>query len=126
MTQRNPIAPGQGANARVAELHDLCDQDYAKGQYQRATAVNLAPSYAAISAAAYSPAAEPSDLDVAIRVAQRMLDSDDRLALRESLRLLLRALSAEPLSEEEAARRSVDRAFPTVAKFLAQERGEGQ
>ncbi|MFF0080238.1 hypothetical protein ACFYR1_11130 [Streptomyces canus] len=69
---------------------------------------------------------EPSDLDVAIRVAQQLLDSGDATILRESLRILLRALDAEPLTEEEAVRRSVDRAFPAVAAFLAQERGEGQ
>lgn len=68
--------------------------------------------------------AEPSDLDVAISVAQQLLDSGDATILRESLRILLRALDAEPVSEEEAARRSVDRAFPAVAAFLASERGE--
>lgn len=67
-------------------------------------------------------AAEPSDLDVAIRVAQRTLDSGSPIALRESLRLVLRALDAEPVTEEEAARRFVDRHFPGVAAFLASER----
>ncbi|MEH0578969.1 hypothetical protein QBA54_31870 [Streptomyces sp. B21-108] len=38
---------------------------------------------------------EPSDLDVAIRVAQQLLDSDQVLSLREALRLLLRALDVE-------------------------------
>ena len=38
---------------------------------------------------------EPSDLDVAIRVAHQLLDSDSVLSLREALRLLLRALGAE-------------------------------
>lgn len=71
-------------------------------------------------------AAEPSDLAVAIRVGQRTLDSGSPVALRESLRLLLRALDAEPLSEDEKARRFVDRHFPEVAAFLATERGEGQ
>ena len=41
------------------------------------------------------PPAEPSDLDVAIRVAQQLLDSNQILSLREALRLLLRALGAE-------------------------------
>jgi hypothetical protein len=41
------------------------------------------------------PPAEPSDLDVAISVAQQLLDSDSALSLREALRLLLRALDAE-------------------------------
>ncbi|MEU5394538.1 hypothetical protein [Streptomyces tibetensis] len=39
---------------------------------------------------------EPSDLEVAIRVAQQLLDSDQVLSLREALRLLLRAVGAEP------------------------------
>lgn len=51
------------------------------------------------------PAAEPSDLDVAISVAQQLLDSDQVLSLRESLRLLLRALGAEPVAEQEPAAR---------------------
>lgn len=38
---------------------------------------------------------EPTDLQVAIRVAQQLLDSDRVLSLREALRLLLRALGAE-------------------------------
>lgn len=70
--------------------------------------------------------AEPRDLAVAIRVGQQMLASDDVLKVREALRLLLRAHDAEPLTDEERARRSVDRAFPVVAAFLATERGEGQ
>jgi hypothetical protein len=64
---------------------------------------------------------EPTDLDVAISVAQQLLDSDQVLSLREALRLLLRALGAEPVTEAEAVRRSVDAQFPTVAAFL---RGE--
>lgn len=36
------------------------------------------------------------------------------------------ALLAEPATKTEAVRRSVDRAFPVVAAFLAAERGEGQ
>ncbi len=86
MTQPHPIAPSQGAESRVAALHHLCDQDYAKGQSQRAAA----------SAAVRGPVAEPTDLDVAISVAQQLLDSDSVLPMRESLRLLLRALGAEP------------------------------
>ncbi|MFE3857806.1 hypothetical protein ACFXPN_42545 [Streptomyces griseorubiginosus] len=90
--------------ARIAELHDLCDQDYAKGQQQRATVANLVPSYAAMSVEAFAMAPEPADLDVAIRVAQSMLgaygdSSRDGFsypeaygAQREALRLLLRAL----------------------------------
>jgi len=81
-------------------------------------------------------AAEPSDLDVAIRVGQRMLtvylavDRGDVDALNqayggvsEALYILLRALGIEPVDETEAVRRSVDARFPTVAAFLADERG---
>jgi len=90
MTQRNPIVPGQGANPRVAELHHLARQDYAKGQQERASVPNLLPTYAA---GVHVP--EPSDLEVAISVAQQLLDTDQILSLREALRLLLRALGAE-------------------------------
>lgn len=120
-----------------------------------------------------SPCAEPGDLDTAIRVGQRMLAvygdtsgydiyayAQAHGGLAEALRILLRALDAEPLppavaelhrqcradyasnadrraqhhrddahlieDAEEAARASVDRAFPHVAAFLAAERGEGK
>lgn len=121
MTQRNPIAPGQGAEARVAELHRLCDADYAKGQSQRATP-SLAPSYAAASLAALGPVIEPSELAVAIRVGQKMLalygtvDSGDIFAyaqahggLTEALRILLRAHNAEPASTPERSYGGADR-----------------
>ncbi|WP_030173208.1 hypothetical protein [Streptomyces sp. NRRL S-813] len=75
---------------------------------------------------ASQPPAAPSDLEVAISVAQQLLDSDQVLSLREALRLLLRALDAEPVDEAEAVRRSVDAQFPAVASFLAQERGASQ
>jgi hypothetical protein len=107
MTRRNLIAPGQGTEARVAELHRLCDADYAKGESQRAVP-NLSTSYAAASLAMTGAVAEQSNLDVAIRVAQKMLtvygnvDSSDIFAyaqahgaLAESLRIILRALGAE-------------------------------
>jgi hypothetical protein len=61
---------------------------------------------------------EPSDLDVAISVAQQLLDSDQVLSLREALRLLLRALGAEPVDPSFAAE------FPMIAAHLAAERGE--
>ncbi len=109
------------SSVRVAELHRLARQDYAKGQQERAAIPNLFPSH---TAGVHAP--EPSDLDVAIRVAQQLLDSDQVLPLREALRLLLRALDAEPLTPAEAARRSVDRAFPVVAAFLASEQETGQ
>ncbi|MFE2353077.1 hypothetical protein [Streptomyces parvulus] len=43
-----------------------------------------------------NPTGGPTDLQVAIHVAQRLLDSDNVLSLQEALRLLLRALGAEP------------------------------
>ncbi|MFE1748984.1 hypothetical protein ACFW88_00260 [Streptomyces anandii] len=48
---------------------------------------------------------EPTDLEVAISVAQQLLDSDSGqvLSLREALRLLLRALDAEPGSRKNPA-----------------------
>jgi hypothetical protein len=64
--------------------------------------------------------AEPSDLDVAIGVAQLLLDSDSTHALREALRILLRALAAETVDPGFAAE------FPRIAAHLAAERGEGQ
>ena len=99
MTQRNPIAPGQGAESRVAEEHRLAREAYASAKRRR-TIPNLSPSYAAASLTAICQAPEPSDLDVAILVAQRMLDSDSVLSVREALRLLLRALGAEPVAEQ--------------------------
>jgi hypothetical protein len=97
MTQRNPIARPRATNtARLAELHRLCDEDYAKGQQQR-TIPRLSTSY---TPAAICPMAEPSDLEVAVDVAKQLLDSDSVLSLREALRLLLRALDAEPKTEK--------------------------
>ena len=96
MTQRNLIAPGQGAKAaRIAALHRLAREDYAKGKQQRSHP-NLATCYAAMSGTLSVPAAEPTDLEVAISVAQQLLDSDKLMSVREALRLLLRALDAEP------------------------------
>jgi hypothetical protein len=87
--------PNTPASSRIAALHQLCDQDYAKGRLERARAAALArPPYAILSAP------EPTDLDVAIDVAQLMLDSNDLLTMREALRLLLRALGAEPTQSE--------------------------
>ncbi|MEV7394923.1 hypothetical protein [Streptomyces sp. NPDC091215] len=81
---------------RIAELHRLADLDYAQGQAERAAA-RINPSYAPLSIAA--AAAEPTDLDVAISVAQQLIDCDQILSVREALRLLLRALDAEPTGE---------------------------
>jgi hypothetical protein len=83
-------------NTRVAELHQLARQDYAKGQQERAAVPNLHPTYAT---GVHVPG--PSDLAVAIRVAQQLLDSDQILSMREALRLLLRALHAEPIGVPE-------------------------
>ncbi|MEU3292997.1 hypothetical protein ABZ722_11615 [Streptomyces longwoodensis] len=62
----------------------------------------------------------PTDLQVAISVAQQLLDSDSVLSLREALRLLLRALDAEPLDDEQAARDFVARHFPKTTALLAE------
>lgn len=85
-------------SASLAELHRLCDEDYAKGQAQRATVVACQlPSYtSSVTAAAIPAPPEPTDLDVAISLAQQLLDCDQILSVREALRLLLRALGAEP------------------------------
>lgn len=123
---------------RATELHRLAADDYAKGQAQRAAA-QPAPPYTPFANDLAVPATpESSDLTVAARVGHLLLSdygdsSRDGFsypeaygALREALRLVLRALDAEPLTDEERARRSVDRAFPVVAAFLAEERGEDQ
>lgn len=74
----------------------------------------------AMPARAHAHPGDPSDLQVAISVAQQLLDSDSVLPLREALRLLLRALDAQPVDPAFAAE------FPTIAAHLAAERGEGQ
>lgn len=85
---------GRNASAsspsRLAELHSAAHRDYASpaGRLARATFGTRYP-------AAPAWEAEPSDLDVAISVAQQLLDTDQVLSLREALRLLLRALGAE-------------------------------
>lgn len=74
---------------RVAHLHSIAAADYAKGQAQRAAAKNPG------SYAEFAPAAEPSDLAVAVNIARQVLDSDEIVPVREALRLVLRALGAE-------------------------------
>jgi hypothetical protein len=98
MTDHFARPHGAASSARVAELHRLCDADYAKGQAQRAAARLPIPPYTA-----FTPAAEPTDLDVAISVAQQLLDSDQLVSVREALRLLLRAIGAEPASTPPAS-----------------------
>ncbi|WP_460067349.1 hypothetical protein [Streptomyces sp. YKOK-I1] len=97
MTQRNLIAPDQGAAARVATLHQLAREDYAKGQRERAEHVAL--SATRLADPSLTSPSEPSDLEVAIRVGQQLLDSNQILSVREALRLLLRALGAEPAAK---------------------------
>ncbi|MFJ6645790.1 hypothetical protein ACIQPS_09025 [Streptomyces sp. NPDC091290] len=53
------------------------------------------PLYGTDAARVRDQLRDPSDLEVAIRVAHQLLDSDSVLSLREALRLLLRALGAE-------------------------------
>lgn len=53
------------------------------------------PLYGAAARLVGDQLREASDLEVAISVAQQLLDSDQVLPLREALRLLLRALGAE-------------------------------
>lgn len=55
---------------------------------------------------------EPTDLDVAISVAQQLLDSDSVLSMREALRLLLRALDAEPTSNFLGSQEVPERSRP--------------
>lgn len=86
------------SSARVAELHQLCDADYAKGEAERATAHATAFCTPFATADAVPSAPEPTDLDVAIRVAQELVDSDQLVSVREALRILLRALGAEPVT----------------------------
>ncbi|MFC8002939.1 hypothetical protein ACFUCH_03725 [Streptomyces olivaceus] len=93
------------AEQRVAELHRLANADYASAALRRAANPTWpanppraipAPLYGAALDLRDQPHDEPTDLQVAVGVAQRMLDSDEILSVREALRLLLRALGAEP------------------------------
>lgn len=93
MPDLSPRPERAASSARVAELHRLCDADFAKGQAERATARGPLPSYTASPPVTTVP--ESSDLDVAIHVAQQLLDSDSVISLIESARLLLRAMGAE-------------------------------
>lgn len=56
---------------------------------------------------------EPTDLQVAIRVAQQLLDSDSVLSLREALRLFLRAHGADP-SEPRTVRHANGTTFTVI------------
>ncbi|MEU8728743.1 hypothetical protein AB0C68_05105 [Streptomyces tendae] len=82
---------------RVAALHRLCDADYASAHRNRKPVTNVAqPLYGAAAIDIRDQLHPPTDLQVAVGVAQRLLDSDEILSIREALRLLLRALGAEP------------------------------
>ncbi|MFJ1808524.1 MULTISPECIES: hypothetical protein [unclassified Streptomyces] len=115
-----PNAPASSPS-HLAELHSEAWRDYHSpaGHLARATFATRYP-------ARVDSQPEPSELDVAISVGQQLLGSDQVVSVREALRLLLRALGAEPVDEEEAARRFVDRHFPEVTAFLASERGADQ
>ena len=91
-----PDGAASSTTDRIAELHRQAGEDYAKGEQERANALPFAPYTPFATAGAVAPAPEPTDLDVAISVAQQLLDSDQVTSLREALRLLLRALGAEP------------------------------
>jgi hypothetical protein len=88
--------PERAATSRVAELNELCRQDYLRGEAERAAEARTHPS-------ALPPAHEPTTLGIAIRAAQQLLTSDQVPALREALRLLLRALNAEPATTRPAS-----------------------
>ena len=108
MTQRNPIAPGQGAESRVAEEHRLAREAYASAHSQ-GTVPNISASLAVVPVAVRIHLPEPGDLDTAIRVGQRMLAhygdasgfdiyayAQAHGGLSEALRILLHTLGAEP------------------------------
>ncbi|MEU3620624.1 hypothetical protein ABZ725_51570 [Streptomyces sp. NPDC006872] len=83
--------PNTPASSTTAELHSAAWRDYHSPAGRLARA-NFARRYPATP----DSQPEPSELDVAINVAQQLLDSDSVLSLHESIRLLLRALGAEP------------------------------
>lgn len=104
------LSPRPGAPASsptpVTELLALCAADYQAAAPQRTADhrddTHLVPYTPApvTGHASRQAVPEPTDLQVAIRVAQQLLDSDQVLSLREALRLLLRALGAEPVDED--------------------------
>ncbi|MFG3323745.1 hypothetical protein ACGF3J_37440 [Streptomyces sp. NPDC048171] len=87
---------------RVAELHRLCDADYASTAARRKADLSQ-PLYGSAAMVVREQLREPTDLQVAVEVARHVLDCDSSLTLREALRLLLRALdvhAATPLPAE--------------------------
>lgn len=110
MTDHFARPAGAASSARLAELHQLCDQDYAKGQAQRAAAGQPQPT-----AALLPPVT--GELDSAICIAQRVLAAYGTVegglsayaqahgGIAEALRILLRALNAEPAAPHPAGPR---------------------
>ncbi|MFE9936348.1 hypothetical protein [Streptomyces hirsutus] len=80
---------------RVAEEHRLAREAYDSNVPLRASNVRE-PLHGAAADVVRDQLREPTDLQVAIGVAQQLLDSDNVPALQEALRLLLRAHDAEP------------------------------
>jgi hypothetical protein len=96
-----PERAATSREARVAELHQLAREDYASTAHLRKQIPTWPVRPASVRPAA-APASVPTDLDVAISVAQALLGSNNPLTLREALRLLLRALGAEPTTRPVA------------------------
>jgi hypothetical protein len=111
-----PSARATSRQDRVAALQALCREDYAKVAPHRQQSHQHISAFLAV-APEPAPAIAPSDLDVAVSVAQQLLaDFGDSSregfsypeaygALRGSLRDLLRALGAEPNTEQAPAPR---------------------
>ncbi|MFF8879621.1 hypothetical protein [Streptomyces flaveolus] len=101
---------------RVAELHRLCDADYAQAAAARKASVTQ-PLYGSAALAIRDQLRNepPSDLAVAVSVAQHVLGSDNPLTLREALRLLLRALDAETDAQPAATPPPALRCPATIA-----------
>jgi hypothetical protein len=103
MTDHSARPAGAASSARIAELHRQCDEDYAKGQAERAAAGHPQPT-------APAPLLPPvtGELDSAISIAQKVLAAYGTVeggifdyaqahgGITEALRILLRALNAEP------------------------------
>ncbi|MFM9681126.1 hypothetical protein [Streptomyces brasiliscabiei] len=100
MTDLSP-RPETRASSPLARLHGLCRADY-QGSAARRSLTHLDVGLRS-SAANQAAPGEPGDLAVAIRLAQLTLSSTATAdhgdhgagSLRESLRILLRALDAE-------------------------------
>lgn len=103
-----PERAATSAEERVAELHRLANADYANAARNQQPVTNVAqPLYGKAAIDVRDQLHQPTDLQVAVQVAQRLLDSDEILSVREALRMLLRALGAEP--ETRPARLSYPR-----------------